>query len=562
MNRERVLIIGLDGATWTVLKPWMDDGTLPNLERMRAAGCWGELRSTIPPLTAPAWSTFLTGKNPGKHGVFHFVPLDDGAEPDDSAQAHKPEIVDARSIQSSTLWDILGHHDRKVGSINVPMSYPPRPVNGFMITCLLTPPDAEVFTYPPELSKKLDGYQIDLDRFIDQKPFARDEQGEHVKRIVKPSLQLVHEFYAMEEKRAETALELMGAQPWDVFMVVFTATDRMGHYLWPYHQKGDGTPEGDAIHEAIRKLYQRLDEHIGALVEKAGPETSVILMSDHGMGPIFSRNVHWNSWLYKNGYLTVAKSSSKTLDGWLLRLGIPRDRIRKIARSIPGLSQSRMASKVRTAQTASFDYRSSRVYYTRIFDPVGGFFVYATGEEREKLIKELMTKVRELKDPATGKPIVREIFRREECYHGPHIEGLPDIIILMYPEYGSSDRLSNYSAIVTERPQIGDPGGHHLEGIFMASGREIAAQPKALEGLEIQDIAPTVLYLLGLPIPADMDGLPRVEICGPEAGISRAPEEGAPVGLWPSEAAAQPIIQVSGGAEVIMDRLRALGYVK
>jgi predicted AlkP superfamily phosphohydrolase/phosphomutase len=541
----------------------MEDGTLPNLEKLRSNGCWGELRSTIPPLTAPAWSTFLTGKNPGKHGVFHFVPLDDGAEPDDSARADKPEIVDARSIQSSTLWDILGHHGRKIGSINVPMSYPPRPVNGFMITCLLTPPNAAVFTYPPELSKRLDGYQIDLDRFIDQKPFARDEQGAAQKRIVKPSLQLVDEFYEMEEKRAEAALELMNSQLWDTFMVVFTATDRMGHYLWPYHQQGDGTPEGDAIHQAIRKLYQRLDEHIGALVAKAGPETSVIIMSDHGMGPIYSRNTHWNNWLYKNGYLTVTKSSQKTLDGWLLRLGIPRDRLREVVRLIPGLSQSRVATKAKTAKTAAIDYRASRAYYARVFDPVGGIFVNATGVEREQLIQELMTNVRGLTDPGTGKPIVREIFRREDCYHGPHVQGLPDIILLMHPEYGSSDRLSNYSAIVTERPQISDPGGHHLEGIFIASGRGIVARSQALEGLEIQDVAPTVLYLMGLPIPSDMDGHPVLEISDTGGGLVLPPEEGAPLGRWPSEAEAQSILEtVSGGDELIFDRLRALGYVK
>jgi predicted AlkP superfamily phosphohydrolase/phosphomutase len=105
--QDKVLIIGLDGATWTVLKPWMDDGSLPNLARLRAGGCWGELLSTIPPLTAPAWSTFLTGKNPGKHGVFHFVALDD--DPDVSVDA-KAEIVDGRSIKSPILWDIVAHH--------------------------------------------------------------------------------------------------------------------------------------------------------------------------------------------------------------------------------------------------------------------------------------------------------------------------------------------------------------------------------------------------------------------------------------------------------------------
>jgi predicted AlkP superfamily phosphohydrolase/phosphomutase len=281
------------------------------------------------------------------------------------------------------------------------------------------------------------------------------------------------------------------------------------------------------------------------------------------MGPIYSRNTHWNNWLYKNGYLSLAKSSQKTLDGWLLRLGIPRDRIRAIIRRIPGLAKSRVASKARTAQTAQIDYRNSRAYYARIFDPVGGIFINAAGEERERLITELMSQVRGLTDPITGKPIVREIFRREDCYHGPHVQGLPDIILLMYPEYGSSDRLSNYSSIVTERPQISDPGGHHLEGIFIASGRGVVSRPEALQGLEIQDIAPTVLYLMGLPIPTDMDGLPRVEICGAQASTARPPEQGAPLERWPSEGEAKPILEtVGGGEEAIFDRLRALGYVE
>src|SRR5688572_20922367 len=292
---DRVLIIGLDGATWTVLLPWMEDGSLPNLARLRAEGSWGDLMSTIPPLTAPAWSTFLTGKNPGKHGVFHFIPLDDAAETEDLQQkADKIDVVDARSIQSATLWDILAHHDRKVGAINVPMSYPARPVNGFMITCLLTPPQASIFTYPPELSKQLTDYQIDLDRFIDEKPFARDVSGARKKRIVKPSLQLVKEFEEMEEKRARAALDLMTTQHWDTFMVVFTATDRMGHYLWPYHQKPSegASEEHQALYQAVHNLYKRLDAHIGELIQQAGENTTVFVMSDHGMGPIYHKNTH------------------------------------------------------------------------------------------------------------------------------------------------------------------------------------------------------------------------------------------------------------------------------
>ena len=398
-TQNKVLIIGLDGATWTNLDPWIKQGLLPNLARLRSQGAWGELRSTFPPLTAPAWSSFLTGKNPGKHGVFHFVALDD--DPSDPSE-HGPDIVDGRSIKSSTLWDILGHQGRKVGVINVPMSYPPRAVNGFLVTCMLTPPNAPSFTYPPELSQQITDYQIDLDRFIEQKPFARDEQGERQKRIVKPSLQLMQEFYEMEEKRARTTLSLMDSHAWDTLMVVFTATDRMGHYLWPYHQStGDNSTEGRELHEAVVRFYVRLDQHIGDLVEKAGPDASVVVMSDHGMGPIYSKNTHWNNWLYKKGYLCLEKSSTKTADGWLLKLGLPRDQIRRLAKLIPGFSNSPIANKARKARTASIDYAESKAYYMRIFDPVGGIRINAEGAEKQALQNKIMD---ELKTVSRSRP--------------------------------------------------------------------------------------------------------------------------------------------------------------
>jgi predicted AlkP superfamily phosphohydrolase/phosphomutase len=561
-GRERVLIIGLDGATWTVLAPWLDDGTLPNLARLRQSGSWGELRSTVPPLTAPAWSTFLTGKNPGKHGVFHFVALDD--DPDVSVDA-KAEIVDGRSIKSPVLWDIVAHHGRKVGAINVPMSYPPRPVNGFMITCLLTPPNAAVFTYPPELSQQLPGYQIDLDRFISEKPFARDGDAPRTKRTVKPSLQLMREFHAMEEERGRTALRLMEREPWDVFMVVFTATDRMGHYLWPYHRRQDlnGAPEGPELHAAIRQLYVRLDEMIGDLVRQAGPEASVIVMSDHGMGPIYSKNTHWNNWLYRQGYVSLQGGGASTPDGLLLRLGIPRDTIGRLIRRIPGLAGSRVVQKARTAQTAAIDYARSKAYYVRIFDPVGGIRINAQGAERERLREELLGALRAVTDPATGKPIVRWAWRREECYHGPYADSMPDIILVMHADYGSSDRLSNYSAIVTDRPTIGDPGGHHVEGIFIASGPEVASQAGPLPNLEIADIAPTALHLMGLPVPDDMDGRVLTEILTAASLRARPVATEAPMGRWPAEADEGAQAELTDeDEELVRDRLRALGYVE
>jgi predicted AlkP superfamily phosphohydrolase/phosphomutase len=564
---DRVLIIGLDGATWTVLLPWMEDGSLPNLARLRAEGSWGDLMSTIPPLTAPAWSTFLTGKNPGKHGVFHFIPLDDAASDAEEMQqkANKIEVVDARSIQSATLWDILGHQNRKVGAINVPMSYPARPVNGFMITCLLTPPQASIFTYPPELSKQLTDYQIDLDRFIDEKPFARDVSGARKKRIVKPSLQLVKEFEGMEDKRARAALDLMTTQPWDTFMVVFTATDRMGHYLWPYHQKPSegASEEHQALYQAVHNLYKRLDSHIGELIQQAGENTTVFVMSDHGMGPIYHKNTHWNNWLYKNGFLAIDQRSAKSVDGWLLRLRIPRDSIRRVLKRIPGLYGSKVVQKAKEAPTARIDYAHSKAHYVKIFDPVGGIYVHAKGDERERLRDELIRKIRETVDPTNGKPIVRNVYRREECFWGEHVDDLPDIIIEMHPEYGSSDRLSNYSSIVTDRPQISDPGGHHIEGVFIAKGPKTVHIADPLPGLNIADLAPTILYAMGLPIPEDMDGKVLTQIFDPAIVQAQPAQYGSTVGRWPSEEEAQPILEkTQSGEEAIVERLRALGYVK
>jgi predicted AlkP superfamily phosphohydrolase/phosphomutase len=556
---NKVLIIGLDGATWTVLKPWVDQGLLPNLARLMAKGSWGDLRSTVPPLTAPAWSSFLTGKNPGKHGVFHFASLDD--RPADLSQA---EIVDGRSIQSSTLWDILGHSQRNVGVINVPMSYPPRPVNGFMITGLLTPPSAAQFTYPAGLAEEVPpSYQIDLDRFIEQKPFAANEQGQKEKRVVKPSLTLMAEFLQMERERGRLALQLMDSHEWDAFMVVFTASDRMGHYLWNYHRAEDldGSDESRALHEAIVDFYREQDKMIGDLVAAAGPEASVLLMSDHGMGPIYSKITHWNNWLYNEGYLKLASGSNKSADGWLLRLGLPRDKIGRALRRLPGVASSRAFRKAKSARTAQIDFQASDAYYVRIFDPVGGIRVNGQGQEKRALVNRLLDQVCQVVDPATGRPIVRWAYRREECYWGPYAHQMPDIILVFQPDYGSSNRLSNYSAIATERPNIDDPGGHHIEGIFVAAGPQVIHHDQPLEELDIVDVAPTVLYLMGLPVPEDMDGRVATEIIDPQQLAQRPVALDHPHGRWPTEGEARYLVDDAADEdEVVRERLRALGY--
>lgn len=561
---KRVLILGLDGATWTILDRWIKDGTLPNLARLRERGAWGPLASTIPPLTPPAWASFLTGKNPGRHGVFHFAEVD--ARTSDIA-AGTPTIVDARSIQSPTLWDVLGHAGRRIVTMNTPMSYPPRPVNGVMVTCLLTPPDAPAFTWPVELTPFLreSGYRIDLDRFIDEKPFARDEQGEKPKRTVEASVELVREFESMEEIRAQTALDMMRTEPWDVFTIVFTAPDRMGHYMWSHHlpEDLDGSPEATAIQAAIQAFYRRLDGLMGEIVQEAGPDATVVVLSDHGMGPMFRRHVQWNDWLHRRGLITVAGGSTASPDALLLRLRLPRDRIGRLLKRIPILRRSRVVERARRAKTARIDLDRSQAYYVRLFDPVGGIRVNAQGAERDALIDRLLTDLRTANDPATGRPIVSQADRREKFFDGPHVSRLPDIIIVMDESLGSSDRLSSYSALVTDRPGVGDPGAHRIDGVLIVAGPDVEPRPEPLAGASIVDVAPTVLHLAGLPVSEGMDGRVLTEVLTASAAdrpVGRIPEGER----WPSDAEAV-FVETGRAAEdddQVRERLRALGYVE
>jgi predicted AlkP superfamily phosphohydrolase/phosphomutase len=562
---NRVMIIGLDGATWDALDPWIKDGSLPNLAKLRQSGSWGALLSSIPPITPAAWSTFMTGKRPGKHGVFHFIKLFE----DNSFSDGKPELVNARSLRSSTLWDIMGHNGRQVVLINVPMTYPPRPVNGVMITGLLTPKNASVFTYPPELSKEITDYQIDLDRFIDKKPFQDDFDPE----VTAPTLSLVEEFRDMLEKRARVSFSLMESNSWDCFMVVFTGTDRMGHYLWPYHhshrdanlsgQMYDG-PEVQQLHQAVHSYYIRLDEIVGELVEKAGEEVTVIVMSDHGMGPAHSKWVHCNNWLQQQGWL-VSKSSDAGVaspDGWLKRLGLPRDKVGRIIRQIPGLAGSHLLRKASSTRSATVDVNRSKAYCVPIFFNIMGVRINLEGEEKEALRQQIMQGLKEIVDPETGQGVVQQVCRGEDYYYGPYADNIPDIIAIVAPEYGYSYHLSRYSAIVTKRQTVSGPAKHRLEGIFIANGSNIASRSEPLPSLNIEDIAPTVLHIMRLPVPTDMDGRVLTEVIAPDFLGAQPVRRGEPIGFWPEEGEVTFSDEVMSDAdeELIRDRLQALGY--
>ncbi len=558
-ERKRVLVIGLDGATWDVLERWIADGSLPHLAQLRKNGCWGELSSTIPPVSAAAWSSFMTGKRPGKHGVFHFMDLFG----DDDVKDSKTKIVNARNLKSPTLWDILGHHGRQVALVNLPMTYPPRPVNGFMITGLLTPSDARTFTYPPELSRELTDYVIDLDRFIDAKPF----QIEKSRRVEAPSLSLVKEFQEMMVKRATTGLSLIKSRPWDVFVIVFTGTDRMGHYLWPFHRSADpsDSPETRDLCQAVHQYYVRLDEAVGELVSTAGEDVNVIVMSDHGMGPNNTKRMHWNVWLQKQGWLTAKPAGARigNPEHWFRRIGLSRDKLGRVVKRAPWLLKMRPVKQAIQRPYSTVDVDRSQAYCVPIFRTVTGIRINLKNDKKEALFQEITTELEKVIDSDTDTPVVQRVCRGQDYYTGPYAENVPDIIVCMKPEYGCSYRLGHYSSVVSPVQIPQGRGNHRYEGIFIANGPDVMPNAEPLTGMTIEDIAPTILYILNLPIPSDMDGRVSKQVLRPDALESRPIRSCAPMGLWPNadEAVFLDAALSGAGERLVRQRLAALGYL-
>ena len=550
-------MIGLDGATWDVLERWVRDGTMPNLARLRRNGAWGVLASSIPPITAAAWSTFMTGKRPGKHGVYHFINLFEQTE------NQVPELVSSRSIQAPALWDILGHHGRQVVLVNIPLTYPPRPVNGVMVTGLLTPRNAPVFTYPGELSQQITDYKFDLDRFVDKSPFLDEIDGE----IVAPTLTLVNEFREMLEMRRRVTLSLMKSEAWDFYMVVFIGTDRMGHYLWHYQAGTAGSdPQSQELAHAVREYYIRLDEIIGELVSEAGEGTTTLLMSDHGMGPKHTKRFHINNWLRNKGWLCAEQTRTRLSnpDSLVTRLGIPRDRLGRLVKRVPGLAKSRVIKKAADTTAMQIDLEKSTAYAIPMFNHIFGIRLNVPADSRLRWRMEIRSALEKIIDPTTGKRIVEDVIRGQDYYQGVYAKNIPDLIVMLNPDYGASFRLGRFSSVVTELQEHTRRGKHRMEGIFVASGPGIQASEEPLRNIAIEDVAPTTLALMGLPVPNDMDGRVLGEMLTSEFTAAHPIESGEPIGFWGGNghsALAEPVMSEQDEAE-IRERLAALGYLE
>jgi predicted AlkP superfamily phosphohydrolase/phosphomutase len=260
-SSRRVLVIGLDGATWDLLTPWIAAGKLPNLAKLQQAGASGELASTIHPITTPAWISFMTGRTQGQHGVYDHVRRRSGS--------YGIEIMDATKIQSPLVFDYVGAQGGKSVAINIPMTYPPRPIAGALVSGLFASEVGPNITSPPTLYDRITAVAPNYVVHPDFQPRAADPLGRYRDDLL-----------CSISDRFTVAETLLAEHEWQLGVVVFTATDQVQHAFW--HCMRDETSKYEA---AVFDVYHRIDENLHRLLRFADENTLVLIMSDHGAGP-------------------------------------------------------------------------------------------------------------------------------------------------------------------------------------------------------------------------------------------------------------------------------------
>ncbi len=553
MNKHRTLIIGLDGATFDLIHPLVQAGHLPAIAKLMAHGVHAPLRAWPNMNSAAAWSSIVTGYNPGQHGIFSF-----GDAPPQQGTQWRPMIAADR--RKDPFWRLLSASGQYVGVINVPISYPADPVNGFMLAGMDTPGlRSSRFAHPPGLLDEL--YREGIDYVIDVPNLGvLSRRNPH---------QLPDSVKNMMEGRSRTILHLMKTRPWDVMMAVFVATDRVQHCYWPEGEVPLENPEWGPI----RGLYQQIDSFFSDVMELIDKDTTVFLVSDHGFGPLRSVRRCLNPLFAKLGLLQYRQSGSRW-QGRLLekllvygRRVIPPQFQNPLARAFPKLSLH-----------ANMEFKFSGIEWsqTQVFaDPFEGqIFINLQGREPEGVvpmqeypslyerIKKILLK---LTDPASGAPLVKVVYHPEDIYHGPFAKNTADLIV-EWDEDVLGDDLSYHGEV--ERILLKAPkktssgsrwrGSHRSNGIFIAGGPHIK-QGAALMNATIYDITPTILYLKDHPIPEDMDGRVLTEIFTEDyLGNHPIHKIKSLDSGWQSESTALDVEET----RKIEERLRGLGYIE
>ena len=491
---RKMVVLGLDCATFKLLNPWIRQGKLPNFKKLMKEGSYGILKSTLPPTTPVAWPSFFTGVNPGKHGVFGFTKL---------TSDYKMKVCLGDDVRALPIWDVIGRLKGKTALINLPMIYPPRKINGVMITGLETPSEFSEYTYPKRLKQ-------DLRKIVGKKylihplPYRGDNEEEFLRSI--------NETLEMRFKLIDYYMK----KRFDLIVSIIAGTDKVTHGLWKYIDKTSPLFSKVGSKKWLGRIieyYQHIDRLLGGLMSKLGNDYSLIIVSDHG-GDKIVMNFNPSEWLRRKGLL-VLKKRKKQKSFFFISM----KKANAIAKFFEehGMSWVKRLAKTVVPWRTMFVGGKEKITLdeikwgkTKVFvTPEGSMYINSKDRFKQGIVgekeyyalrKNIVKDLKNLRGP-NGEKFKVIVKERESVYKGPYTKEAPDIIYFI----NNVEHHSNKGVLWRMVSGTEVSGGHSMDGVFFAYGKDIVKNRK-VRNARIIDVAPTILYLMGLPVPEEMDG--------------------------------------------------------
>ena len=501
MKHRRVVIIGLDGATFNIMQPLLENNELPFFNKLMHQGSHGVINSNLPLNSASNWTSLFAGKNPGKHNIFDFLDYNNN-------NSYQPKLITNRSLKSQVLWNIANSNHVKTILLNAPIASEPEQINGIMVSGMLTPLD-HCYAYPEAIANELDEQNYIIDS-----GYARNLNPEkYFDQTLKTLL-----------KQEKTFKRLIEKHPWQLAILTLNALEKAQHVFW--HEQ-----------DRLEALYIQLDSFLENIFNSVDKDTYFVVVSPHGFQSV-NKKFFVNEWLWEIGLLhkniTIHQNrltdvydlifkdvpnDRHFLTNFLAKTGITKDNVRSVLPLFVAEFFKRLVpwsvKKYFPAEYLDIVWDQSRAYFASTNmqgininlkgrEPQG---IVEPGQEYEQLRARIISELYRLKDPYTFENVIDEIYRKEDLFEGQYLEFAPDIILVPrnYDYYLDSAKRTCRLFIGPANDDYPIHAYHDPEGIFFISGPGIKPGQK-ISNIDICDITPTMLHILGITSNEDFDG--------------------------------------------------------